>query len=113
MDTQTAKRCYNLLNSKSYLNEEEQSLFDDAEMILDDCGLLNKEGEIIEEDMGWEKKYSQDMEFVYTISLKTRKEGERILLSEGYRKIDDESYRKTIDGYPYWAMFRTGKWFLN
>jgi hypothetical protein len=49
VDIKTAKNIYSMLNSKAYLNEEEQSLFDEAEAILDEANMIGEDGEIISE----------------------------------------------------------------
>jgi len=42
MDVQTAIRIFDMLNTRAYLNEEEQKLFDDAEVTIEDNGLFDE-----------------------------------------------------------------------
>jgi hypothetical protein len=50
MDIETAKRIFNLLNPKNYLDSEEQSLFNTAADILEENCLLDEMGELVDKE---------------------------------------------------------------
>jgi len=50
MDIETAKRILTKFDNSAYLDERDQRLYDDAFDVLEDEGLLDDDGNLIDED---------------------------------------------------------------
>jgi len=50
MDIETAKRLFVRFDNSAYLDEQDQRLYDDACDVLEEEGLLDDDGNLIDED---------------------------------------------------------------
>lgn len=96
MDIQTAKQVYSMLNPKAYLNEQEQSLLDAAEAVLEEAGLIDKNGAIEDKEHAIQAYSKTTVGFV-TQRYIMNKEGKYICI-EQFFTAGDQIDRENKDG---------------